>query len=97
MKKQVKIKSCESCGQSAELTIIQYPQSEKKWEYCGKCAEAFQKEQRVNRGLNEIMKTHPEAITNITIAEKLRAGDSVESVKKSLDINQKPELEADLQ
>lgn len=89
---------CDSCDNHGELFDVPHHQAgnPKVWKYCARCKAVHEKEAAVLHGLQELAKTHPEAVDTPDIAGKIRAGMSVEDVKSELDRNRQPLLEAEI-
>ena len=84
---------CESCG---KVEATEERKTAKTWHYCKVCAEAHDKESGVNSTLKLLMQTHPEAVNRLDVVKAVRSGISLEEIKKSLDMNKQPSLEAEV-
>jgi hypothetical protein len=100
IKQSVEVASaCESCNaKDVELFDVPHHQegNNKIWKYCSRCKDLHLKELTVNKNLKELLNTHPDGANTPAIAAMFHEGKSVDEVKKFLDTNKQPELEAEV-
>lgn len=94
-KKPIFLNDCDSCGKSASLFEVTDKQG-RSWHYCDICLAAHQKENQLNMDLITISNTHPGAAESPEVVKLLQSGVGVEDIKRQLDLNKQPELEAEV-